>query len=86
MCKEDTKAIHGKTTGSTVSDCFSYCQNFVSLVSVFSAPRGIALHCARIENKKESEIPTVQQLIRALDVKGEVFTLDAIHCPKKRQK
>ncbi len=86
MCKGDTKAIDGKAIGSTVSDCFSSYQNFVSLVSVFSAQRGIVLRCDKIENKKESEIPTVQQLIRTLDVKGEVFTLDAIHCQKKRQK
>lgn len=86
MCKGDTKAIDGKAIGSTVSDCFSPYQNFVSLVSVFSSQRGIVLYCDKIENKKESEIPTVQQLIKALDVKGEVFTLDAIHCQKKRQR
>ena len=52
----------------------------MSLVSVFASQRCIALSCSKIENGKESEIPTVQQLIRAFDVKSEVFTLDALHC------
>lgn len=84
LCKGDTKAIDGKAIAGTASDCHGSYQNFVSLVSVFASQRGIVLSCHRIENGKESEIPTVQQLITALDVKGEVFTLDALHCQKKR--
>jgi hypothetical protein len=84
MCKGDTKAIDGKSIASTSSDYFSPYQNFVSMVSVFSAQRGIVLSCSKMENKKTGEIPTVQQLIRALDIKGELFTLDALHCQKKR--
>jgi predicted transposase YbfD/YdcC len=56
------------------------------LVSVFSVQRGIVLGCKKIENKKESEIPKVQELIKALDIEGEIFTLDALHCQKKRPK
>jgi len=84
MCKGDTKAVDGKAIAGTTSDCHGSYQNFVSLVSVFASQRGIVLSCDKTENGKESEIPTVQQLITALDVKGEVFTLDALHCQKKR--
>jgi len=83
MCKGDTKAVDGKAIAGTTSHCHDSYQNFVSLVSVFASQRGIVLFCHKIENGKESEIPTVQQLIRALDVKGEIFTLDALHCQKK---
>jgi len=86
MCKGDTKSIDGKAIGGTVSDCSNSYQNFTSLVSVFASQRGIVLSCSKIENKKESEIPTVRQLIETLDVKGEIFTLDALHCQKKQWK
>jgi hypothetical protein len=84
MCKGDTKAADGKAIGSTTSNAHNGFENFVSLVSIFSSQRGIVLHCGKIENKKESEIPKVQELIKALDVKGELFTMDALHCQKKR--
>jgi hypothetical protein len=84
MCKGDTKSMDGNAIGSTTSHANDAYQNFVGLVSVFSSQRGIVLHCGKIENKKESEIPKVQELIRALDVRGEIFTLDALHCQKKR--
>jgi hypothetical protein len=84
MCKGDTKSTDGKAIGSTTKNTHTAYQHFVSLVSVFSSSRGLILHCGKIENKKESEIPKVQELIKALDVKGEIFTLDALHCQKKR--
>jgi hypothetical protein len=84
MCKGDTKALDGKAIAGTTSNYSDSYQNFVSLVSVFASQRGIVLSCDKIENKKESEIPAVKELIKALDVKGEVFTLDALHCQKKR--
>jgi hypothetical protein len=86
MCKGESKAIDGKAIGSTTTHKHDAYQNFVSLVSVFASQRGIVLCCHKIENKKESEIPKVQQLIKALDVQGEIFTLDALHCQKKQQK
>lgn len=84
LCKGDTKAIDGKSICSTITNYEASYQNFVSLISVFSAQRGIVLSCAKIENKKQSEIPCVQDLIKALDVQGELFSLDALHCQKKR--
>lgn len=76
-------AMDGKALASTVMDQESSYQNFVSLVSVFSHKRGQVVKAAKLENKKQSEIPTVRELIEALDLQGVVFTLDALHCQKK---
>jgi hypothetical protein len=84
LCKSDTKAVDGKAIAGTAVNPHDSYQNFVSIVSVFASRRGIVLCCDKIENGKESEIPTVRQLIQALDVQGELFTLDALHCQKKR--
>ncbi len=35
-----------------------------------------------MENKKQSEIVAVQDLLELLDLKGVVFTMDALHCQK----
>jgi hypothetical protein len=58
-------------------------QNFVSIVSVFAEKRGLVLGLTKLENKKDSEINTVQNLIAVLDIEGVVFSLDALHCQKK---
>lgn len=79
-------AMDGKALASTVSDQDSVYQNFVSLVSVFSHKRGQVLKAAKLENKTQSEIPTIRELIEALDLQGVVFTLDALHCQKKPSK
>lgn len=84
MCRGGGYAIDGKAIGSTTTESQSPYQNFVSLVSVFSCERGIVVCMQKINNKKESEIPTVRRLIEAPDVRGEVFTVDALHCQKKR--
>jgi hypothetical protein len=86
MGKDHTNAIDGKAIASTIVNYDNSYQNFISLVSIFSVQRGIVLRCEKIENKKQSEIPTVRKLIEALDVKSEIFTIDALHCQKKRQK
>jgi len=36
--------------------------------------------------EKSNEIPAVQQLLKELNLQGCVFTLDAMHCQKKRLK
>lgn len=79
-------AIDGKALASTVTDCSSSYQNFVSLVSVFSHNRGQVLCAAKLESKKCGEIPTVQELINTLDLTGVVFSLDSLHCQKKLSK
>jgi hypothetical protein len=81
--KKEWLAIDGKVLASTVTDYSSSYQDFVSLVSIFSHKHGQVLCVARSESKKCSEIPTVQELIEALDLTGVVFSLDPLHCQKK---
>ncbi len=76
-------SVDGKSLGSTITDYSNSYQNFVSLVSVFSHKRGLVIGVSKIENKKESEIPTVEELIKILGLKDVTFTLDALHCQKK---
>lgn len=82
--KGEMVAMDGKSLNSTVTDYSDSYQNFVSMVSIFSHKQGQVLKMAKLENKKSSEIPTVRELIKALELKGITFTLDALHCQKKR--
>ncbi len=77
-------AIDGKSLKNTVNDCYGKQQNFVMMVSAFSHYRGEILGIKIMENKKQSEIVAVQDLLELLDLKGVVFTMDALHCQKKR--
>jgi hypothetical protein len=81
--KQEWFSIDGKALGSTVSNYSTEYQNFVSLVSIFSHKRGQVISVGKLENKKDSEIPTVESLIEKLGLKDVVFTLDALHCQKK---
>lgn len=56
------------------------------MVSMFAHKVGIVLRSNNYENKKKSEIHSVQELISHLEHKGMVLTLDALHCPKKQSK
>ncbi len=76
-------SIDGKSIKGTVQNHEKSCQNFISIVSVFASKRGLVLGMEKLENKKESEIVTVQKLIAALDIKGAIFSLDSLHCQKK---
>ena len=73
------EAIDGKSIRSTLLDKHSDSQNFVSLVSLYGQKSGLVRRVGSLENKKESEIPVVQELLRELDVKHSVFTLDVLH-------
>lgn len=87
-------AIDGKSISGTLSAHTRMHQNFVSVVSAFSAQRGLVLGLDKLENKHASaavcrrstppanrlEIVTVQALLKALDLEGVVLSLDALHC------
>lgn len=77
--------IDGKSIKGTVQNYKNPYQNFVSIVSVFAGKRGLVLAMDKLENKHSSEITTVQQLLKVLDIKGAVFSLDSLHCQKKLQ-
>ncbi|MEI2581243.1 ISAs1 family transposase [Scytonema sp. PRP1] len=76
-------SVDGKSIKGTVENYDSCAQNFVSIVSVFASKRGLVLGMQKFDNKKESEIVIVQNLIAALDIKGAVFSFDSLHCQKK---
>lgn len=84
--KKDIVSIDGKALKGTVQEAQNNLQNFTSLVSVFASKRKQVLTSAKTELKKEGEIPTVQELIKMLDLKDVTFTLDALHCQEKTTK
>jgi hypothetical protein len=75
-------AVDGKSIRSTVSDYSSEYQNFVSLVSLFCIKREQILQVEKLENKKSNEGEIVENLLEFLDLKGVIFTMDALHCKK----
>ncbi len=76
-------SIDGKSLKNTVSNYDNVKQNFISCVSAFSGSRKLVLGMQMMENKKSREIKVVRELIELLDLKGVVFTFDALHCQKK---
>jgi hypothetical protein len=75
----------GKSLRNTVSNCDNSQQNFISMVSLFSQQQGTVIATGVMENKKESEIRVIQQLLSQLKL-DHVFTMDALHCQKKQSK
>ena len=76
-------ATDGKSIKATVLDYSNEYQAFVSVVSMFSNKQGLVVALQTMNNKQTSEIATVQSLVSALDLKGIVFSFDALHCQKK---
>jgi predicted transposase YbfD/YdcC len=76
-------SIDGKALKNTVTDYAEAQQNFINLVSAFSHQRGLVLGVQVMENKNKSEIEAVRELLELLDLKGVVFTFDALHCQKQ---
>lgn len=84
--KREWMAIDGKSIEGTVRDAYEPMQDFVNLVSLYASKKNLVINTVVSSNKKESEIKVVQRLIEALELKDVIFTLDALHCQKKRQK
>ena len=76
-------SFDGKSLRNTVSNYDNAQQNFINCVSAFSHQRKLVLGVKMMENKLESEISVVRDLIELLDLTGVVFTFDALHCQKK---
>jgi hypothetical protein len=75
-------SIDGKCIKSTLSNYHSSEQNFVSIVSAFAHNTGIVVMSQSYQNKKTSEIPVVEHLIKSLGLENMTFTLDALHSKK----
>lgn len=80
----DDCAIDGKGLANTLVHHKEAEQNFVNVVSVFQLRQGLVVGQRVFENAKSSEIEVVQSLIEQLEVTGIVFSMDALHCQKKR--
>jgi predicted transposase YbfD/YdcC len=83
--KGDYLSIDGKVIGGTVTNPHNSLQEYVNLVSLFSHKRKQILALDKVEGKK-SEINTVKNLIKQLDLEGITLTLDALHCQKETVK
>lgn len=75
--------IDGKGIRGTMTDYGNKYQNFLNLVSLFMNRTGIVLTVKQMDNKEQSEINIVRQLIEGLTLKKIVLSMDAIHCQKK---
>lgn len=80
--KDEWCSLDGKAIGGTVKNPHNCRQRFTSLVSVFCSKQKQVLAAGQIKDGKSSEIETVKQLIRILDLQGVTFSLDALHCQK----
>lgn len=78
-------SVDGKAIGGTVSGFGDSSQHFINLVSLYCSKQQMIIGNGLVVNSKDSEIPVVQQLIERLKIEGVTFTLDALHCQKKRQ-
>lgn len=77
-------SIDGKSIAGTLSEPKGSAQNFVAIVSLYCQQQGCVLQMSAFENKQESELAVVQQLLSALQLQEGVLTLDALHAQKKR--
>jgi hypothetical protein len=84
--KEKGKHTFVSIDGKVLRGSFDHFQDQVAvqLLSVFATGADIILAHEEIEGQKTNEIPIAQKLISLLGLKDVVFTLDALHCQKKR--
>jgi DDE_Tnp_1-associated len=83
--KNEWLQIDGKAIGGTITNACNSEQSFVSLVSIYASRHRQVIASKAFKQKKANELQTVQQLISELDISEVNFSLDALHCQKKRQ-
>lgn len=76
-------ALDGKGLNSTVSNAHESLQSFVFVVSAFAQKSGLVFGLTSFDNGKSGEGDALELLIQRLDLKGAIFTMDAIHTQKK---
>ena len=74
---EHWMSVDGKTLRGTASP------DYVHLVSIFSSFDKVVLDTGVVD-RKSNEIPLVQRMIAESGLKEVIFTIDALHCQKKR--
>lgn len=75
-------ALDGKGIKASVVAYDSKMQDFVNVVSAFSTRTGIVIGLLSLHNAQSSEIETVLQLLKLLNLSGVCFSLDALHTQK----
>lgn len=75
-------ATDGKAIKASLSNYSESYQNFASLVSMFNVNNGQVVGLAPMQNKKESEITVVRELLEQLQLTGVCISLDALHTKK----
>ena len=80
--KREWMQIDGKSIRGTTTNYDTKYQNFISLVSLFMDRTGIVLKVNQMENRVQSEVSVVQQLLKELELKNIVISMDALHCKK----
>ena len=76
---EHWMSVDGKSLRGTASPDAHY----VHLVSIFSSFDKVVLDTGKVD-RKSNEIPLVQRMIAESDLKEVIYTIDALHCQKKR--
>jgi len=79
---ESLISIDGKSIRSTLSNPVDAQQDFIALVSAYCTQRGEVVAAEAYHNAKESEVAVVKRLLKKLDLPGQTYTLDALHCKK----
>jgi hypothetical protein len=77
-------AVDGKTIRGSEKNLEKAYSQFVQVASVYSTSAGIVVGMSSWLSNEKSEIIVVQNLLKALRLEGVVFSLDALHCQKKR--
>lgn len=75
-------SFDGKALVSTLQDCYGSQQDFVTVVSACVQQWDWVIGQLSFHNGESSEITSVRQLLKQLDVEGVWVTLDALHTQK----
>ena len=80
----DLFSVDGKALASTVDDAHGARQRFQCFLSLYNQRYGVVQSLQCYQHGHDSEIPTLQQMIAALDLRGVTLSVDALHCQKKQ--
>lgn len=80
----DWVAGDGQSLRSTVREAQGAGQSFASLVSLYCQRTGLTLAVQDYTDKKTGELSVLRDLLPALQNRGVVLTLDALHAQKKQ--
>lgn len=75
-------ARDGKSIRSSITNYESSQQDFTMLVSLFSQQRQQVVCALPMRNKQTGGEQTVRQMLRAIDLRGAVVSMDALHTKK----